>query len=169
MTAESKTTRVIGRVRVYITEDRDRVVRALENMARFPQIETVEEHDHYSVLQGVSNEKESLEPLRRILRTQRTLEVARSYMLRTLTPTSFSFELHKQAAYAGAAVFCSVPSESPLGPISFRVESDNPQAILDWLATPTVDGVPIDELGKRNIKRKPIRGHDDVSIEDELA
>lgn len=158
----------MGRVRLYVTEDRDRVLRALSNMASFPQIEEVERHQHYSVLQGVSHEKESLEPLRRTLRSQRTLDVARSYMLRTLTASSFTFDLHKQAAYVGVAVFCSTPSESPLGPISFRVEAEEPQAVLDWLATPTVDGVPIDELGKRNLKRKAVRSHNDVSVEDEL-
>lgn len=168
MTGEAGYIRVVCRVKVYVTEDRDRVLKALENMARFPKIEAVEEHDDHTVLQGVSDSKESLEPLRRILRSQRTLEVARSYMLRTLTHNSFSFDLHKQAAYVGVAVFCSTPTESPLGPISFRIESNNPQAILDWLATPTINGVPIDELGKRDLKRKTIRGDKNVSIDDEL-
>ena len=160
---------VVGRVRVYITEDREKVVRAVTNMVRLPHLETIERTDLYDLLEGVAYGRESLESLRRIIRNQKTLDVARSYMVRTMGDRSFSFDLHKQAAYVGVAVFCSTHSESPLGPISFRVEAENPQAVLDWLATPTVDGVPIDELAKRNLKRKPVRRHNDrLTADDEF-
>jgi predicted RNA binding protein with dsRBD fold (UPF0201 family) len=150
-------------VRVYVTEDRDRVVRALANMVRVAQIDSVEKTDVYELLRAVGHGKESLEPLRNTLRRQRTLDAARSYIARGMGPNRLDFHLHKQAAYVGAAVFCSTQSESPLGPISIRVECGDPQAVLDWLATPTVDGVPIDELGKRHIKRKPVGRHDNGS------
>jgi len=154
-------------VRVYVTEDHEKVVRAVKNMAQFPNFEVLEDNDLYAVLQAISHDRSTLEPLRRILRSQKTLDVARSYMSHTLNSESFSFNLHKQAAYMGFAVFCSAPTESPLGPISFKIKSSNPQALLDWLATPTVDGVPIDELGKRNFKRKPVRRHNDVAVDED--
>ncbi|MEM0120071.1 MAG: RNA-binding domain-containing protein [Thermoprotei archaeon] len=159
---------VTVRVRVYVTEDRDRVIRAVANMVRLPQFEVVEKTELYEVLEGVAYGRECLEPIRRAIRHQKTLDAARSYMIHNMREHSFSFELHKQAAYVGVAVFCSNQSESPLGPISIRIEAENPQAVLDWLATPTVDGVPIDELGKRGLKGKPVRRRDDMLTGDDF-
>lgn len=43
--------------------------------------------------------------------------------------------LNRQAAAAGAVALCSEEGQSPLGPIFATIESDDPDAVTDWLAT----------------------------------
>jgi predicted RNA binding protein with dsRBD fold (UPF0201 family) len=157
LAAEEPSVQVCVEARVYVTEDEQKVREAL---TKFIELDTVEyfKGDDYGSLRGKGSGKQCLMPLRNALRRQRTLDVARSYITRSLTPVGFNFEINKQAAYAGSVVFCSDPSESPLGPISIRVGTSAPQMLLDWLATPTIDGVPIDELRQRNFKRQTVKG-----------
>lgn len=155
--------------RVYATEDECKVREAI---VKFVNLKTIEffRGEEYDSLNGRGEGKQCLTRLRSALRKQKTLDVARSYIMRRLTPVGFSFEINKQAAYVGAVVFCSDSSESPLGSISFRVDTSDPQTLLDWLATPTVDGVPVDELRQGDIQRQAVKSKRNrwKSLEDSL-
>lgn len=156
--------------KVYVTEEVEKVKSAI--YAIFDKLDLnytqPKNNDEYGVLFGEAEGVDALAKLRQTLRRQKTLDAARSYLLRGLSESGFRFELNKQAAYAGWAVFCSDSSESPLGSISVSVECDNPMSVIDWLATPTIDGVPIDELGKRNIKRKTVKGGKETELFDDF-
>ena len=56
------------------------------------------------------------------------------------------FHVHKQAAYVGVLTFVTVTKESPLGPITFVVETDNVRQLIDWLAPRTIRGQRVYEV-----------------------
>jgi predicted RNA binding protein with dsRBD fold (UPF0201 family) len=41
--------------------------------------------------------------------------------------------LNRQAAFAGVISLCTTQMESPLGPITMEIESEKPDALIDWL------------------------------------
>lgn len=128
---------------VFPTEDPEKVASCVRMFARLGLLEYSRGVGRDS-LHGKGKGPASLEPLRNALRRQRTLDVARANILRGLTGSATYFSLHKQAAYAGHAVFVSSDSESPLGAVRFEVVCDNLPALVDWLATKTVRGEPAD-------------------------
>jgi predicted RNA binding protein with dsRBD fold (UPF0201 family) len=87
------------------------------------------------------NEREFYELLRR----ERILDAARSYMLKGLQPGMLVFKLNKQAAYVGRVSFADMDSEVPMGPITFIVETRRPMDVVNWLAPETRMGRPIRE------------------------
>jgi len=133
--------RVEVRVPLYPTEDEGKVREAVENVASLAEWRIVEEADGRFLLAS-SNTLACLSKLREKLRRQRTLDAARYMMRRFSTPSRLVFYLHKQAAYAGYAVFCLPEGESPLGAIQVVVEASDLKKALDWLAPPTADGKP---------------------------
>jgi len=137
--------RVEVRAPLYPTEDERKVKEAVENVFS-PGEWRVEEGVEGRVLVASSNTLASLSKLRERLRRQRTLDAARYMMRRFSSVDRLTFYLHKQAAYAGHAVFCLPEGESPLGAIQVTVEGGDLKKILDWLAPPTVDGKPMFEV-----------------------
>jgi len=47
------------------------------------------------------------------------------------------FFLNKQVAFAGHISFSEETAESPLGPIRFIIETDDPPHLVEWLAEKT--------------------------------
>lgn len=84
------------------------------------------------VLEG--KDLSSLERLKMILQRDRIRAAARSVLRRSIDENRIVFFLNKQAAYAGHISFSAPDGESPLGPIQVIIESEKPEAMIDWLA-----------------------------------
>jgi len=67
------------------------------------------------------------------LRDRHVRTAARRQMLVNAREGSTSLMLNRQAAAAGVIALCGSPEESPLGPIYFRIESQELDTIINWL------------------------------------
>ncbi len=124
------------------TEDQDKVARAVKNVFDVdPRV--VELSEGYRLLVAESSSIESLKKLHALLRQQRALDAARTYMLKNRRGSSLELKLHKQAAYAGRVSLLTFDEESPLGPVRVLIVSDKIDEIIDWLAPPTSQGKPL--------------------------
>lgn len=119
------------------TEDGQKVVTAVENI--FPGLTVDILGDRLEAHGG----EESLKNFHRLLRQQRILDSARAAMLHGRAGNSIQFRLSKQAAFAGRANF--PPDEEPLG--SLHVQIVGGERMIDWLAPPTENGMPVKEIG----------------------
>jgi Uncharacterized protein conserved in archaea, COG1931 len=133
---------VIAEVLVWPSEDRNKVVQALNNVFEYDEL--TEEREGYAVkLIAVSHSLKGLQKLHKMLREERILDSARKHLLNGLEGDKLVFMLNKQVAFIGKVVFADSDRESPLGPIKITVESKDPLAVVDWLAPKTAKGVPL--------------------------
>lgn len=130
---------------VHPTEDEAKVVAAISNVFDAKNY-VKEDRGEYKVVYCEAEGMEPLEKLRNLLRRERILDAARRMILAGRKGNTLTFYLNKQAAYVGHASFCKPERESPLGPITFHIECDDIDKLVDWLATKTIGGVPVDEL-----------------------
>lgn len=127
-------------VEVRYTEDKSKVLKALENVAVVDRLE--EKPSEVGVLLvGTCEGSRCLEKLRGAIWRQGIQDAARSVMSRGIVgDDTVIFAVNKQAAYVGVVSFVTEPGESPLGPISFTVKTSNPRQFLDWIAPRTYKG-----------------------------
>ncbi len=139
--------KVVVRAPLFPTEDVDKVMSALKKI--FPDIGfRVEGEGKFREVVGECMCSHCLENLRGMLRRQRILDSARSYLYRGREAGLVRFYLNKQAAYMGKVSFCSMEfGESPLGAITVTVEvGDRFDEFVNWLAPATVNGKPVGEV-----------------------
>jgi predicted RNA binding protein with dsRBD fold (UPF0201 family) len=55
--------------------------------------------------------------------------------LNGMSGNQIRFYLNKQAAFVGRVSFCEPVGESPLGPISIRIEAMDPLRVVNFLAS----------------------------------
>ncbi len=123
-------------VRVSNTEDPQKVTEAVSSIAECREPVFLErEYGRLMVFQGSG--KEFLSPLRRHLFEQRILGAARRVLRRSLDRNVFRFHLNKQAAYSAQISFCQKEGESPLGPLTVEVTTQDTRSFLDWLTPRT--------------------------------
>jgi len=67
-------------------------------------------------------------------RSRMTISVLRRLLRQRQEEGSTSFMLNKQVAAGGVIVFCENEAESPLGPITVRVETTRVEHFIDWIA-----------------------------------
>jgi len=137
--------KVIVKTVVNPSEDEEKVRKALTNVFTPDKIEVLDKGECKEII-AVSESCASLEKLHRLLRKYRILDAARKHLKAGKTEDGIEFELNKQVAYVGKISFCTTPEESPLGPLKFRIETDKPRLIIDWLAPRTVRGKPVREV-----------------------
>ncbi len=123
-------------VEVNLTEDLERVKRAVENMFSVAEVE-VKTSEKGSLLTAKAKGMEGLTKLYNLLRRERIRDAARGVLFKGLNQNSITFYLNKQVAYAGHVSFCLPSGESPLGPIKVRVTCDKPKELIEWLAPKT--------------------------------
>ena len=116
-----------AKVLINPTEDLDKVLKALSNILDYDELEI---DDNYITVTG---DEESLIRLRESLEKRRIRNTARKIMLKGLQDNSILFKLSKQAAYAGLVNIIS-EDLSALGEINVRIETDNVDVFLDWIA-----------------------------------
>ena len=126
------------------TEDPEKVRRAVLNVFD-PDTVRVERYGSYSLLVAESGSYQSLRKLYELLRRERILDAARSYMLKGMQPGMIVFRVNKQAALVGRLSFADMDSEVPMGPITFIIETRRPMDVINWLAPETRMGRPIRE------------------------
>lgn len=127
------------------TENVQKVKEAVLNIISSASFET-EKSDDMCYLVAESKELSTLSPLHRKLREQKILETARTILKKSASNDSVTFFLNKQAAYAGHVHFCEPERESPLGPITVNITSENLDLLIDWLAPHTIKGKPVREV-----------------------
>lgn len=119
------------------TEVTDRVETAVTNI--FPTAELTSQEGE------VVGTAHSLGRLAELLRQREILDTARDEFFENLRPNGFAFTIKKQAAHEGVLTF-AVGEPGELGEIEVdvRVIERTPEAVIDEVAPPTEDGVPID-------------------------
>jgi len=132
--------RVEAVVEVRLTEDKKKVLKALENV--FTPVNIREEpSDVGVVLISTCDGHKCLEKLRGAIWRQGIQDAARSVISRGVVgEDTVIFSINKQAAYVGVVSFVTEPGESPLGPITFTVKTSNVRQFIDWLAPRTYRG-----------------------------
>jgi len=131
------------RAEINPTEDEARVRAAVTNLTGVTQFSRVVEGRKAILLQ--EGGRDLLTHFRGLLRRERILDAARKIMRRGIQANTLTFFVNKQVAYAGHVSFCRPVGESPMGPISFDISDEDPNSLIEWMATKTVDGIPVDE------------------------
>jgi predicted RNA binding protein with dsRBD fold (UPF0201 family) len=118
------------------TEVRDRVEDAVTGL--FPTASIDPDAD------GLTARAHSLDELSEHLHRQEILDTARKRFFETLSGDTFTFRLKKQAAFEGVVTFAVGP-EDELGElaVSVTVHDPDPETVIDAVAPPTEDGVPV--------------------------
>jgi len=132
--------RVEAVVEVRLTEDKKKVLKALENV--FTPVNIREEPSDVGViLISTCDGHKCLEKLRGAIWRQGIQDAARSVISKGIvSEDTVIFSINKQAAYVGVVSFVTEPGESPLGPITFTVKTNNVRQFIDWLAPRTYRG-----------------------------
>ncbi len=135
---------VIVEAEVNPTEDEGKVAEAMTAMTGSGAFRRVKQGNRLFLVQEGS--AQLLIQFRALLRRERILDAARRIMLHNIEGNRIMFWINKQVATVGHISFCRPEGESPLGPISFTAITPDPNSFIEWLATRTVDGIPVDEL-----------------------
>lgn len=138
-------------VPVYPSEDIDKVKQAVSNLLETPNFNELR-INAVTYLTCILEERMELDKLREMLEKERIRNAARRLLRKNRSRDRLFFFLNKQAAYVGRVSFSEAHGESPLGPIQFKVESDDIDSLIDWLA-PRVFRKP-NRRSKRKIKSR---------------
>lgn len=127
-----------GRVKIYPTENSEKVRQAVGNLFPLSKMELVEEGNS-KVLTFEGEGRESLARLQAVLRQEHIRDAVRRILHEKIEGSRIRFCLNKQVAYVGRVSICEPSGESPLGPIEVEIETDDPRDLIDWLspASPT--------------------------------
>lgn len=139
-----KSTVVIVEAEVYPTEDEAKVAKAVTALTGSSSFRRVKQGNKLFLVQ--EGDACLLNQFRALLRRERILDAARKIMQRNVEGDRIMFWINKQVATVDHISFCRPEGESPLGPVTFTVLTPNPNSFIEWLATRTLDGIPVDEL-----------------------
>ncbi len=116
------------------TEDPGKVLRAIRNLLPNcnPTISRIDER--HAKFEGSVARLEDLDNLKSLLRQEAIRDAARKLLFKSVSGSSIVVHLNKQAAFVGKASFCEHYDESPLGPITLTITTENPEQLIDWLA-----------------------------------
>ena len=118
------------------TENEDNVKAAVNNFLDNASI-TIKPSIKGSTLTAIAKGQDSLVKLRNMLHNDRIRDASRKLLFKSIRGTMITFCLNKQVAFAGHISFSEKTAESPLGPISVNIETENPQQLIEWLAEKT--------------------------------
>ncbi len=130
-------------VEVRPTEDLEKVRKALLNVFEPGEIKVIERSRGYKLIVGESHSYRSLVKIHELIRRERIMDAARSILRKGVIGNMLVFKVNKQAALQGRLSFVESDSESPMGAITFIVETSNPYEVIDWLAPKTSMGKPL--------------------------
>jgi predicted RNA binding protein with dsRBD fold (UPF0201 family) len=117
------------------TEDPSKVERALHNLFPYAPVKRTNLADDVIKLEVGGNSLEFLSTLRNLIKQERITNAARRILLNGMRGNQIRFYLNKQATFVGRVSFCEPVGESPLGPISIRIEAMDPLRVVDFLAS----------------------------------
>ena len=127
--------RITAESQVNPTEDQDKVERAIRNIFPSAKLEQISFEGNVIRLRGHGEGLDFLKTLRSLIKQERIRSAARSVILSGTRESQIHFYLNKQAAFAGRVSFCEPVGESPLGPISIKIEVANPDAVVRFLTS----------------------------------
>jgi hypothetical protein len=130
------------------TEDEAKVERALLKLFPLARTERIPGQDGSVILRVHGSGSEFLASLRSLIKQERIRGAARTILIRNARGRRLRIYLNKQAAFMGRVSFCEPVGESPHGPISIELESQDPQSVVDFLAQ-TVAQVGCAQLRQR--------------------
>lgn len=116
------------------TEDEHKVERAIKNIFPNIQLSLVKDAEERTMLKGQAQGLEGLSTFRGLLKREKIRAAARSVMFSSISDGGLVISLNKQAAFAGHVSFAAEPGESPLGPITVKLECTEPKSVIEWLA-----------------------------------
>jgi len=119
------------------TEDEEKIRAAINNVLGNSSI-TIIPAGRGSVLNAQSKGHDSLIKLRNLMRNDRIRDASRRILFKSIRGSTLCFYLNKQVAFAGHVSFSEETAESPLGPIRFTIETDDPEQLVEWLAEKTI-------------------------------
>ena len=134
------TVTVTAEAAVEPTEDEKKVERALLKLFPSGRPERRTEDGSTVGLVVHGGGLEFLSCLRSLIRQERIRSTARAIFLRNARDHVLRIYLNKQAAFMGRVSFCAPIGESPHGPVSIEVETDEMQAVIDYLAANPREG-----------------------------
>jgi uncharacterized protein len=118
------------------TESEDNVKAAVNNVFGNAAI-TIKPSIKGSTLTAIAKGQDSLVKLRNMLHNDRIRDASRKLLFKSIRGNMISFYLNKQVAFVGHISFSEKTAESPLGPISVNIETENPQQLIEWLTEKT--------------------------------
>jgi predicted RNA binding protein with dsRBD fold (UPF0201 family) len=118
------------------TEDEEKVRAAINNLLGNSTF-TLKPAQRGIIISAEAKGQNSLTKLRNLMRNDRIRDAARRLLFKSTSGNTISFYLNKQVAYAGHVSFSEKTAESPLGPLRFKIETDDPKALVEWLAEKT--------------------------------
>jgi predicted RNA binding protein with dsRBD fold (UPF0201 family) len=143
--------KVIVKAEVRVTEDINKVERAIRNVFNPVNI-LITEEDNKRFIVAEGEGLNCLQKLRSLLRNERILDAARSIFKKSIEGKTLKFHINKQIAHIGRLSFSAPEHESPLGPITFIITCSSPEKLVDWLAPPTSNGKPLYELEDADVE-----------------
>lgn len=126
------------------TEDEAKVERALLKLFPSTRIERIPTQEGSVILRVHGDGLDFLSNLRSLIRQERIRSAARTILIRSAYEGNrIRIYLNKQAAFMGRVSFCAPVGESPHGPVSIQIESEDLQSVVDFLARlPAQDSNP---------------------------
>ena len=115
------------------TEDLEKVKTAVENMFGPLDFE-IKDRPWGQLLKTRTTGTKGLTKLSNLLKREQILAAARKVLRSSIGDNSVTFYLNKQVAYAQHVSFCQQSHESPLGPITVKINCDDPKKLVNWLA-----------------------------------
>ena len=115
---------------VALSEDSDRVLKAVENLVG-ESAHTLE--TKRNLIRVSSSGQKCLILVRDQLRDRHVRSAAKRLLLYNRNGNTTKLLLNRQAAYLGLVVLCSSEEESSLGPIYMTIRSSKLDAVIDWL------------------------------------
>lgn len=115
------------------TEELEKVQTAVENMFGPLDFE-VKEKTWGQLLTARITGIQGLTKLSNLLKREQILTAARKVLRKSIDNNSLTFYLNKQVAFAGHVSFCQQSGESPLGPITVKIDCEDPKKLVNWLA-----------------------------------
>jgi predicted RNA binding protein with dsRBD fold (UPF0201 family) len=112
---------------VNLTEDMDKVIKAIANVIEYDEIEV--EENYVRALGDI----ETIKNFQRELKERKIRGAARKIMLKGISGNKMNFNLSKQAAFAGTLNLVE-GSLCSLGEIEIEIETDDAKKFIDWIA-----------------------------------
>jgi hypothetical protein len=116
------------------TESEAKVRSAVLNLIDLDEVEVLV-MNNTKFIHGKARGLRSLGKLRELIRKGKIGETAREVLSRSVIGNEVVINANKQAAYVGILSFAMGEVESPLGPITIRIRTSNPQHLITWLTS----------------------------------
>ena len=134
------------KIPLYPTEKRERVLRCIENLVE-GKINDIKEEEYrdYKILTIPNVPVNILSRIFSEIRQKKILDTVRECIEIDRMHNAVIIYLHKQALYNNKIAIITSDTTSSLGYVELWIYTEDPDKVLDWLATKTIKGVEIEK------------------------